>query len=207
MVAGPAAADAVVRARRMPELRVGLHLVAVEGPGVTRDFPAGQVGLALRQAVAWRGLAAEIRAQFEAFAATGLALAHADAHKHMHLHPVVGGLMLGIGREFGLRRVRVPAEPPGVMAGLGARPAVGARALFAWTRVLRWQARRAGMAVADQVFGLAWSGAFTVERLRRLLGALPEGESEIYLHPTMAAPDGDLAALLDAGVRDALRRL
>ena len=31
MVGAPAAADAVARARRMPELRVGLHLVLVEG--------------------------------------------------------------------------------------------------------------------------------------------------------------------------------
>ncbi len=31
MVAGPAAADAVARARRLPRLRVGLHLVLVEG--------------------------------------------------------------------------------------------------------------------------------------------------------------------------------
>ncbi|MEX2036295.1 MAG: ChbG/HpnK family deacetylase, partial [Xanthobacteraceae bacterium] len=31
MVSGPAAADAVERARRLPGLRVGLHLVLVEG--------------------------------------------------------------------------------------------------------------------------------------------------------------------------------
>ena len=34
MVAGDAAADAVRRARRLPELRVGLHLVAIEGRAV-----------------------------------------------------------------------------------------------------------------------------------------------------------------------------
>src|SRR5262245_40914365 len=34
MVAGPAAADAVRRARAMPQLRVGLHLVLVEGRAV-----------------------------------------------------------------------------------------------------------------------------------------------------------------------------
>ena len=33
MVAGPAAADAIARARGMPSLRVGLHLVVIEGPG------------------------------------------------------------------------------------------------------------------------------------------------------------------------------
>jgi hypothetical protein len=37
-----------------------------------------------------RQLAREIRAQFSAFAATGLTLDHANAHKHMHLHPTVG---------------------------------------------------------------------------------------------------------------------
>ena len=34
MVAGAAAADAVRRARAMPALRVGLHLVVIEGPAV-----------------------------------------------------------------------------------------------------------------------------------------------------------------------------
>jgi len=183
MVAGPAAADAVARARRLPGLRVGLHLVAVEGPGITRDFPPGQVRLALRYALAPRFLTTEIRAQFAAFAATGLTLAHADAHKHMHLHPVVGAAMIRIGREYGLRRLRVPSEPPGVVAALGSPPGMGARALYAWTRVLRRQARRAGLEVPDHVFGLAWSGAFTAERMRRLQAALPEGDVEIYLHP------------------------
>ena len=41
MVAGAAAADAVVRARRNPGLRVGLHLVVIEGPAVLppAEFP------------------------------------------------------------------------------------------------------------------------------------------------------------------------
>ena len=34
MVAGAAAADAVARARALPNLRVGLHLVVIEGPAV-----------------------------------------------------------------------------------------------------------------------------------------------------------------------------
>jgi chitin disaccharide deacetylase len=231
MVGAPAAADAVRRARRMPGLRVGLHLVAVEGPavlpraaipalvGVDGWFPGGQGRLGGRYFfLPWvrRQLAAEIRAQFEAFAATGLALAHADAHKHMHLHPTVGRLLVETGREFGLARVRVPAEPPSVMAGLGVR---GGGVLHAWSRLLRAQVRRAGMASSDSVFGLAWSGGMTAGRVRRLLEALPEGgDVEIYFHPAsrreallerlMPGYDhvGELAALLDPGVRAALGR-
>ncbi|MBN8901989.1 MAG: ChbG/HpnK family deacetylase, partial [Rhodospirillales bacterium] len=116
MVAAPAAADAVRRARSMPGLRVGLHLVVIEGPAVLPP--------------------AEIRAQFAAFAATGLPLDHANAHKHMHLHPTVGALLLRIGRTFGLRAVRVPAEPASVLADCGTRTGTGDHLLNRWTDLL-----------------------------------------------------------------------
>ena len=41
MVAAPAAADAVARARRLPRLRVGLHLVLVDG---SPQLPAAELG-------------------------------------------------------------------------------------------------------------------------------------------------------------------
>jgi chitin disaccharide deacetylase len=55
-----------------------------------------------------RQLEAEIRAQFRAFAATGLILDHVNAHKHFHLHPTLLTLMLRVGREFGMRAMRYP---------------------------------------------------------------------------------------------------
>ncbi len=170
MVAGAAATDAVSRARRLPGLHVGLHLVAVEGPAVLPPydipalvdaagwFPSDQVQLGLRYmflSEVRRQLAREVAAQFDAFAATGLPLSHADAHKHMHLHPYVGRLLTQVGRRHGLTRVRVPAEPPAVMRRLGEKPGLGARAMHAWTRVLRAQVRASGMGAADAVFGLA----------------------------------------------------
>ena len=161
-------------------------------------FPSDQLRLGLRYAFhprVRRQLAAEIRAQFAAFAATGLPLDHADAHKHMHLHPTVGRLMLEIGRGFGLRAIRVPAEPPSVLAAAGGRPGVGDRALFLWSRLLRAQARRAGMTVPDACFGLGWSGHMTAARLLALAPCLPAGLSEIYFHPA-ARQDATLARLM-----------
>jgi hopanoid biosynthesis associated protein HpnK len=226
MVAGAAAADAVRRARAMPDLRVGLHLVVIDGPAVLARceipdlvnadgwFPSDQLRLGISyfmRPIVRRQLAAEIRAQFAAFAATGLPLHHADAHKHMHLQPVVGRLMLEIGREFGLSRVRVPAEPPAVLVRCGTRVGLGARAMYHWTRILRRQVRVAGMTTTDHCFGIAWSGHMTKKRLQRLVAELPDGESEIYLHPAVARdallrrlmPDyeheRELAALLEQG--------
>ena len=228
MVAGAAAADAVARARRLPDLRVGLHLVVIEGPSVLRNplltdhegwFPSDQLALGLRYFFLpqiRRALAAEIRAQYEAFAATGLALAHADAHKHMHMHPTVGANLLAIGREFGLPRVRIPYEPPGVMARCGVPAGFGARAMVAWSGVLRAQARRAGIAANDAIFGLAWTGAFTEARLLRLIPHLPDGLNELYFHPASGRDalldrwmpgyrhEEELAALVSPSVRAAL---
>jgi chitin disaccharide deacetylase len=234
MVAGPAAADAVARARRLPSLRVGLHIVAVEGPcvlpydelraiaGPDGRLPSRQLGLAFRYALSRRArqqLGLEIRAQFAAFAATGLPLGHADAHKHMHLHPVVGTMAIAIGRDFGLPRLRIPAEPSAVLGACGEAATFGGRALHAWTAWLRTAARRAGLRTTDHCFGLRWSGHVTAERLQRLARHLPPGSSEIYLHPatlrdselSRLMPDyqheAEYRALLDPDVASAFGRL
>jgi chitin disaccharide deacetylase len=234
MVAGPAAADAVRRVKAMPSLAVGLHLVVIEGPAVlphaaipdlvdaNGQFPSDQLRLGVNyffRPRVRRQLAAEIRAQFAAFAATGLALDHLNAHKHMHLHPTVGWLALAIGREFGLRAVRIPAEPPLVLARCGTPPTLAGRALHAWTRLLRRQAARAGVSRNDHCFGIAWSGHMTAARIARLLPVLPEGTSELYFHPA-SRPDpvltalmpgyeheAELAALLDPALRATVARL
>ena len=212
MVAGAAAADAVERARRLPGLHVGLHLVVIEGPavlapsvipdlvGADGQFPSDQAGLGVRyffSPTVRRQLRAEIAAQFHAFAATGLRLDHANAHKHMHLHPIVGRMLLEEGCTHGLPAIRVPAEPPGTMAALGAAASLGDRMLYRWTRLLRRQARRAGVRTNDHVFGLAWTGHMTAARVLRLAAALPPGLSEIYFHPAMRA-DGVITRLMPA---------
>lgn len=235
MVAGEAAQDAVRRARRLRTLRVGLHLVAVEGPAVLPAteipdlvdekgwFSADQVelgfGYAFRPGMR-RQLRAEIRAQFAAFAATGLRLDHADAHKHMHLHPVVARMLLEEGANHGLRRVRVPMEPQRVLRRCGEQGRMGRRLLYAWAGRLRAQVRRAGMqTTGGAVFGLAWTGAMTEERLLSLIAHLPEGASEIYFHPAARRDEligalmpsyqhtAELAALLSPRVRAALLAL
>jgi hopanoid biosynthesis associated protein HpnK len=227
MVAGAAADDAVRRARALPSLRVGLHLVVIEGPAVSPpseipdlvnahgQFPSDQARLGFRyffRPSVRRQLAREIRAQFAAFAATGLTLDHANAHKHMHLHPVVGRLMIEIGREFGLHSIRIPAEPASTLARTGTLAGIGDRALYAWSRLLRHQAQSAGMVTNDHCFGLAWSGHMTHDRVRRLLENLPDGVSEIYFHPATQRDDvlirlmpdyeheAELATLLDRGL-------
>ncbi|HEU0096043.1 MAG TPA: hopanoid biosynthesis-associated protein HpnK, partial [Rhizomicrobium sp.] len=199
MVAGNAAGDAVMRARNLPGLRVGLHLVLVEGRPVlpARSVPdlvdakgffrtdmarAGAAMFFLPHVR--RQLAAEIEAQFAAFEATGLALDHVNAHKHFHLHPTIASLIVKIGAAHGARGARVPLEPQGVLACIEKHQPSGVVALTApFARLLRRRFQRAGITAPDQVFGLAWSGAMTPDRVAGLIEHLPDGLSEIYMHP------------------------
>ena len=202
MVAAPACADAVSRAKRLLGLRVGLHLVLVEGrpmlpaaqiPDLTRDgffrrdMAAAAVDMAFKPSVR-RQLHAEVRAQFEGFAATGLPLDHVNTHKHFHLHPTISSAILAVGRDYGLTASRAPVEPRAVLAaadpGYDAKPAWITEP---WARFVRARFRRRGVAVADQVFGLAWSGAMTPARAAGLIRNLPPGLTELYTHPATAA--------------------
>jgi len=241
MVSGSAAADAVERARRLPRLRVGLHVVLVEGRPVlpaervpdlvdasgefSCDFVRAGFRFFFLPAVR-RQLVAEIRAQFEAFAKTGLTLDHVNAHNHMQLHPTVLSSIISVGRDFGLAAVRVPYEPPIVSwrassraAGRGLLPrAWGSLSLRPWTALVRARLGRAGIRCNDFVFGLHDSGAMDESRVLALAERLPEGVSELYFHvATGRCPELDrhtpgyrneaeLAALVSPRVAEALER-
>lgn len=231
MVGGPAAADAVERAKRMPGLRVGLHLVLVEGhpvlplesiPSLVSDNGAFRQNM-VRAGIdmffrprARRELAMEVEAQFQAFAATGLDLDHANAHKHFHLHPTVAGCVVVSARRYGLKAIRVPQESYRALRAIDSRTSgVGSYALAPFCLSLRTRLRTAGFLVPDRVFGIAWSGSITRDKLRSLVEHLPEGLNEVYLHPALrdefpGATPGyryrqEFEALVDPGVIAAVR--
>ncbi|MBV1688645.1 hopanoid biosynthesis-associated protein HpnK [Novosphingobium sp. G106] len=217
MVGGEACTDAVERARRLPGLGVGLHIVLADGRPVLppERIPAlvGSDGrfrdsmlrtaLAIACSPAARAqMQAEVEAQFAAFAETGLRLDHVNAHKHFHLHPMIASAIMAIGPRYGMRAVRVPHERATLWA------------LRWWARLLAGRLRRAGLLVNDEVRGLRWSGAFDAARMEQALVSLPDGLTELYCHaasadsyPGSAAGyryRDELAALLDPAVRAAL---
>ncbi len=231
MVGAAAAADAVRRARSLPNLRVGLHVVLADGdavlapaliPGLAdgagrmdgRMFNRGVRYFALRRVR--RQLEAEIRAQFSAFARTGLALDHVNVHKHFHLHPTLLEMLLRIGRDFGVSAVRVPDEPLWFAARHGGWAAgVGAALLTPWVALMKGRLQAAGMAHNDRIFGVAASGAMDERKVLEAIDRLPEGVSELYLHPATAGSvisptmnryrhADELAALLSPRVRAAI---
>ncbi len=237
MVAESAAADAVSLARRTPSLRVGLHLVVVDGRTVLAPDQLhpivnarGRVSDRLVAAgfryffrpAARRALRAEIRAQLEAFRATGLRLDHVDTHRHMVLHPTVLAMIVDLAPEFGIRAVRLPAEPWRATRGTSPakRAAAAARiiCLAPWLGLMRWRLRRAGIRCNTEVRGLADTGTMDETTVLRLIDTIDRDVTEIFLHPATATASSvmlpqpvsrhvaELSALCSAGVREALDR-
>jgi hopanoid biosynthesis associated protein HpnK len=231
MVGAPAVDDAVRRARRLPALRVGLHVVLADGwatlaPGeipalVDRDghmnarmFERGVRFFAVPGIR--RQLEAEIRSQFSAFARTGLRMDHVNAHKHFHLHPTLLSLLIRIGRDYGMAAMRVPDEPLWFASQGGLGSVAGALLLTPWIVLLKQRLKRAQLLHNDHLFGMAASGAMDETTVLAILARLPPGLTEIYCHPATQSGSNvsssmpeyrhadELAALTSPRVRAAL---
>lgn len=209
MVGAAAALDAAERAKRMPSLKVGLHVVLVCGrpllpadhiPDLVDDqgnfstqLARAGINFFLRSKVR-RQLEAEIRAQFAAFRNTSLTLDHVNAHNHMHVHPTVLSLILKVGREYGARAVRLPREPflsswRAARDGLPRRLA-NSLLLNPWMSLMKWRLEKARVAHNDYIFGMNDTGHMTEQRVLGLLAHLPHGVSEMYFHPALSKWDG-----------------
>jgi predicted glycoside hydrolase/deacetylase ChbG (UPF0249 family) len=84
-------------------------------------------------------------------------------------------LILKIGREYGLRAVRLPLEAGAPLA------------LKPWLHLVRARLARAGIAHNDFVVGIANTGAMDEAVLLDAIANLPaQGVGEIYCHPAVA---------------------
>jgi hypothetical protein len=115
--------------------------------------------------------------------------------------------ILRIGRDYGLRSVRLPAERGGPVF------------LRPWVRLVARQLKAAGVAHNDNVVGLKHSGRMNETVVLKALQQLPAGLTEIYLHPATVSGNAisesmrgyrhvdELTALTSPRVRAAVAQL
>ena len=168
MVTAHATKDAIRRARMLPNLGVGLHVVLADGWSTLDAHlipeiadPTGRMHSDMfRKGVrfffksgARRQLEAEIRAQFAAFARTGLTLDHVNVHKHFHIHPTILNILLEVGRDYGMPAMRVPHEPFWFAArSAGVLPGLAQASLSPWIALMKHRLRRARIFHNDRIF-------------------------------------------------------
>jgi hopanoid biosynthesis associated protein HpnK len=227
MVGGDSFDEAVALAHETPSLAVGLHVVVRGGRAVLPPeriphlvsaggfFPEGGVVTGFRYAAdraVRTELAAEMEAQFERFASTGLQLSHVDCHHHMHIHPTVFDLLVPLAERFGARGIRLPRDELWPALRFDRRDA-GTKLL--WAAIFSLLCRRCisrlrgrRLAFTDRVYGLMQTGRMSEAYVVETLASLDASTAELFFHPALERgqerlgpnPE-DLAALLSPLVR------
>jgi predicted glycoside hydrolase/deacetylase ChbG (UPF0249 family) len=187
MANGAAFDDAVRLARETPTLDIGCHLVLVSGnsPVTGKLYPltvAQLIGaIATREIRVYDELAAQVRRIVDA----GIQPTHLDTHKHTHLAPPVLDAVARLAQEFGIRWVRRPFDLPlnalkGTVPRLKRMTSGGLGFLRKrFHRVLE----RHGCRTTDYFAGFQITGRFRTPELVELLGVIPEGSTELMVHP------------------------
>ena len=223
MANGTAFEDAVRLARETPSLDIGCHLVLVSGvsPVTGKPYPltVGQLiaAMARREIRVYDELAAQVRRIVDA----GIQPTHLDTHKHTHLAPPVLDAVARLAQEFGIRWVRRPFDLP-LNALKGAVPVLK-RMTSGGLSFLRKRFHRVleshGCRTTDHFAGFQITGRFRTPELVELLGVIPEGSTELMVHPGRCreplrqartrlkeSRERELEALLAPETREALDR-
>ncbi|WP_232199107.1 ChbG/HpnK family deacetylase [Thermosinus carboxydivorans] len=233
MAGGNAFDHAVALARQHPRLSVGVHLTLVGARPVARgnihtlltddgkllpDYGAFARRY-FRGAIAKEHIEYELRCQMQKVVGSGIIISHIDSHQHLHAMPGMAAIVAKIAREFQVTKIRIPAEPLSFFPKQYTVSRVLARtALTVCAAWARRQYARSGLKSPQYFFGMLTGGTMHAANLKAVIENLPEGLSEIMVHPGMDnkvldAAYGwryqwqeELAALRSAEILGALRR-
>lgn len=188
MVNRPGAGEAARLARANPGLGVGLHLeLCAENPA----YWGVRYALSARDKTRLEG---EIIDQIEAMLGFGLKPTHIDGHLNIHVHPVIFPVLARLARRYGIARLRLPAGELGPSLAysmlaptprLSSSPFLYRLAVGGVFGALAAALRGSGKGLEiPRAYGLLHSGLMTEDYLIWLISRLPEGLTEIYLHPS-----------------------
>ena len=203
MANGPAFDDALDVARAHPALGVGCHIVLTDGTPLChpQSIPSllGADGKTFRPSLldfliaAHRGIvreddiAREAAAQIQRLQRAGIDVTHVDTHKHTHILPNVARPLLFVAERAGIGAIRNPFEEPWSLRISHSDPV---RRLQVWLMShLRPrfeqlpQIRSGSIQTTRGTIGISATGRLDEALLRNIVRELPEGVSELVLHP------------------------
>ena len=205
LVSGTSIEDAASGVRLRPQLSVGLHLAFVQARAVSpagtlgrltqsEELPADVFQMILRRPQSV-DLLREAEAQLARFREIfGVNPGFVNTHQHAQLWPPALSAIVSLCERHGISRVRLPAERRPIRMSLRPRawlwPAATAVALLG-----RRSLSAAGLRFPDRMIGGPESGRLTRASLWPLIEDLPDGITELVVHPVEGG--AELAALLD----------
>ena len=127
----------------------------------------------------------ELTAQVQKVVDSGIQITHLDSHQHMHIVPGIINITIDIAKQFGIKAMRIPAEPylfvgnyPCSPKRIIARAGLTCLAQFAGRKI-----KKSAITMPNHFFGMLAGGNMREEFLLNIIDALPEGITEIMMHP------------------------
>src|ERR1044071_3633080 len=216
--------EAVKLAKENPKLGVGLHLTLLQGHSALppekipllvnerREFGNDPVFVGFIYFIQRRlreQLREEIRAQFEKFYATGLPLDHVNGHLHLHLHPVIFQILMEDSEKLGIQLMRLTRDC------LARSRKISCGHWFykiSHAMIYEWLSSRARKSLAQKkirhaqiTFGLLQNSCVDEDYLLKLLPQLPDGDSELYSHPSLDKFKHEFEALVSPCVKEKVK--
>jgi chitin disaccharide deacetylase len=226
MVNEPGFDEAVKLAKENPQLGVGLHLTLLHGhstlppekiPGLVNargEFSNSPVGVGMNyffKRSLREQLRAEIHAQFEKFRATGLKLDHVNGHLHLHLHPTVFKILMNDAEKFGITHLRLTRDCLSRSRKMSSGHwfyKISHATIF---EILSSRARKIlsqkKIKHAQITFGLLQDSRVDEDYILKLLPELPDGDSELYAHPSLDKFKHEFDALVSPRVKSEIKKL
>jgi chitin disaccharide deacetylase len=234
---GPAFADAVRRLRsgKLPHISLGIHFNLSEGKPLSSGLrlltapdghflgkkPAQRLLVRQGDSELEREIRSELGAQIAVFQNAGIPIDHLDGHQHVHVFPAAVRLCSEAAREHGIRWIRVPEEPENEPESVPLFPEIIEEAHFfsGHAKSARPVFRASDILSTDHFRGLYLKGRLPDSLWLEFLESIPDGITELMVHPGHAAGDHtvspfsgfstsdrekELAALIDGRFRDAL---
>lgn len=129
----------------------------------------------------------ELTAQVQKVADSGIAITHLDSHQHMHIVPGIIEITINLAKQFNIKAIRIPAEPYLFLGGypFSVVRFIARGGLTCLAQLARRKIQRQGLISSNHFFGMLAGGNMHEEFLLHIINSLPEGISEIMMHPGM----------------------
>jgi predicted glycoside hydrolase/deacetylase ChbG (UPF0249 family) len=201
---GSDAAQAAKRAREK-KLPTGIHLNLTDGEPIADTAsiasllrPDGNFHdrAAIRRQIAEDAIdpvhvEREIRSQIEWFLDHHGPPTHVDSHHAVHTHPFIVPLLIPILQRYGVRFVRIHEEPLPPFGFVIPEERIAAlQSISDEAAAARPHFAAEGISSTEHFRGLALSGNASMKNLRHVLSKVPEGTTELMVHPGSMASEG-----------------
>ncbi len=200
MPSGNAFDHAIMLASANKELGVGIHLTLVGetslcDPQMIPSLVNNEGYLSLHYTeflrryclgkIKLNDIRKELTAQVKKVVDCGVSITHLDSHQHMHIVPGIIDIIIDIAKHFGIKKIRIPAEPYLFLGGypFQATRVIARAGLTFLAEMARWKIQKHKFVAPEHFFGMLAGGNMHEEYLLRILSSLPEGTSEIMIHP------------------------